>query len=45
MSALAQKIASETNLFSSVETLFIKYQTRKLLRPWDVSDWDSYKQP
>jgi len=45
MSALAQMIASETNLFSSVETLFIKYQSRKLLRPWDVSDWDSYKQP
>jgi 3-deoxy-D-arabino-heptulosonate 7-phosphate (DAHP) synthase class II len=45
MNALAQKIVSETNLFSSVDALFIKYQTRKLLRPWDVSDWDSYKQP
>jgi pimeloyl-ACP methyl ester carboxylesterase len=45
MTALAQQIASETNPFSSVDTLFIKYHAPKLLRPWDVSDWDSYKQP
>ena len=44
MNTLAQEIASQPNPFKDLNPLFIENNgVSKLLRPWDVSDWDTYE--
>jgi pimeloyl-ACP methyl ester carboxylesterase len=43
MNALAQEIAAQPNPFTDLSPLFMKFQPAKLLRTWDVSNWDTYK--
>jgi pimeloyl-ACP methyl ester carboxylesterase len=43
MNALAQEIAAQPNPFTDLTPLFMKFQPAKLLRTWDVSNWDTYK--
>jgi pimeloyl-ACP methyl ester carboxylesterase len=43
MNALAQEIASQPNVFTDLNPLFIKFHASKLLRSWDVSNWDTYE--
>jgi hypothetical protein len=44
MNALADQILSETTLITPVVPDFIEnHGVPQLLRPWDVSDWDSYQ--
>jgi pimeloyl-ACP methyl ester carboxylesterase len=43
MNALAQEIATQPNVFTDLNPLFIKFHADKLLRQWDVSNWDTYE--
>ena len=42
MNSLAMEVLSETDLLPTTEPGFIEYHANQLLRPWDVSDWDTY---